>query len=87
MKKENNFKSSTRPVERVVIMDEEQRSFRRQYWELLNSLTPNEYIVLALSMGGLSNGNLVNDLEVSKQNISRIKKNIKSKWRKVSLNC
>ncbi len=84
MKIENNNKSSSRPVEGLVIMNEGQTSFNRKYWELLNRLTPKEYIVLALSLGGLSNGDLVEDLEVSKQNISRIKKNIKSKWKKVS---
>jgi len=84
MKMENNYKSSARPVEGLVIMNEGQATFRKKFWELLNKLTPKEYIILALSLGGLSNGDLVEDLEVSKQNISRIKKNIKSKWKKVN---
>jgi DNA-binding NarL/FixJ family response regulator len=83
MKIENNDKGSSRPVEGIVIANEGQASFRKKYWELLNRLTPKEYIVLALSLGGLSNGDLVDDLKVTKQNISRIKKNIKSKWQKV----
>ena len=84
MKIENNNKSSSRPVEGLVIMNEGQISYRKKFWELLNKLTPKEYIVLALSLGGLSHGDMVDDLEVTKQNISRIKKNIRSKWQKVS---
>lgn len=85
MKIENNNKSSTRPVEDAIIQNEEQSTFEKRYWKLLNKLTPKEYIVLALCLGGLNNGqNLAEDAEVTRQNISRLKVNIAKKLKKIS---
>jgi len=84
MKIENNNKSFRRPVERSIIRVEEQKSFERKYWKFLNRLTPKEYIILALSLGGMNSKKQAEDLQVTKQNISRIKKNIAKKLENAS---
>ncbi len=83
MKKENVYKSQSRPVEDLLIQTEEQRAFEVRFDEFLGSLHPKQLQVLALSLNGLKNGSiLADDLGVTKQNISAIKYRILEKWEK-----
>lgn len=84
MKIENVYQSQNRPVEEALIQNEEQKTFERKYWRLLNRLTPKEYMILALCLSGINNGqHLADDLGETRSEISRVKKNIVRKLRKI----